>query len=489
MLYNAKDELEEKFVLVEIPKALFAGFNHTLKRLQQQASTCEKIAFLPSIAPDVAGRNPEVSPPNYAAVEGFAFQLDCLRTNGHISSKDPLNLRPNDLESDPAALLHWVDTLCEETTLDRGQARALCENLCRGLAFTQGPPGTGKTFLGISLVRVLLASRRDIRKPILVVCMTNHALDNFLGDLRQIGLSSFVRIGKNSKETWTQEFSMRNVSKRVKKTTLERSNAKTAHIQADALWTEGVSWCESLNCDTLCWPAVRELLEIKYPDILPCFADIAQVDESRLTDVRLARKGGGFAYEYWCDGGDLKDIARLLERFNKLLNKTPFMEENDDNITIDAHQRVVAQISQNASSHLERPSKVDVWSLPMKEREKLLDQWKQEIELRNILDRTAEIHRRYQAVIQRKRNVHYEFDARVCAGLDIVGMTTTACAMHWAILRELGIQTVICEEAGEVMEAQSLCTLLSTVEHSIFIGDPLQLRQVSVGAVFSRAIC
>ena len=43
---------------------------------------------------------------------------------------------------------------------------------------------------------------------------------------------------------------------------------------------------------------------------------------------------------------------------------------------------------------------------------------------------------------------------------------------------DLGLQTVICEEGGEVMEAQTLCTLFPAVQHAIFIGDPLQLRYV-----------
>lgn len=59
---------------------------------------------------------------------------------------------------------------------------------------------------------------------------------------------------------------------------------------------------------------------------------------------------------------------------------------------------------------------------------------------------------------------------------DVIGMTTTACAMNWAMLKQIGVQIVICEEAGEVMEAQFLCTLFPSVEHAISIGDPLQLR-------------
>ena len=59
---------------------------------------------------------------------------------------------------------------------------------------------------------------------------------------------------------------------------------------------------------------------------------------------------------------------------------------------------------------------------------------------------------------------------------DVIGLTTTACAKFWPKLSRVGISTVICEEAGEVIESQSLCTLFPSVKHAIFIGDPLQLR-------------
>ena len=58
----------------------------------------------------------------------------------------------------------------------------------------------------------------------------------------------------------------------------------------------------------------------------------------------------------------------------------------------------------------------------------------------------------------------------------VIGVTTTACAKFWPLLNRLGIQVVICEEAGEVMEAHTICSLFPSTQHAIFIGDPLQLR-------------
>ncbi|KAL2057562.1 hypothetical protein ABVK25_001946 [Lepraria finkii] len=75
-----------------------------------------------------------------------------------------------------------------------------------------------------------------------------------------------------------------------------------------------------------------------------------------------------------------------------------------------------------------------------------------------------------------KYKVYHDIDARCLGQQDVIGMTTTACAMNWPTLSQIGLPVVICEEAGEVMEAQSLCTLFPSVEHAIFIGDPFQLR-------------
>ena len=44
------------------------------------------------------------------------------------------------------------------------------------------------------------------------------------------------------------------------------------------------------------------------------------------------------------------------------------------------------------------------------------------------------------------------------------------------MLKSLNLEIVICEEAGEVMEAHTLCSLFPSVQHAIFIGDPEQLR-------------
>lgn len=125
--------------------------------------------------------------------------------------------------------------VCEEwppftSTLDHSQLQALKHVLTKEISLIQGPPGTGKTFLGLLAIRVLLANyvvadriptqslshlKFRVRSlgyyaefraaapqlfhlPILVVCFTNHALDQFLEGIYEHD-HRIVRLGGRSK--------------------------------------------------------------------------------------------------------------------------------------------------------------------------------------------------------------------------------------------------------------------------------------------------
>lgn len=180
------------------------------------------------------------------------------------------------------------------------------------------------------------------------------------------------------------------------------------------LTTEGISWCESLNTESLSWPAVRDHLRSKYITILDQFAGLERIDESTLSDIRLARKAGGFAFEYWCAGGDINDINRLLEHFSTMLGNDRF--SNDRTIQDDhVHTRVMTALEWNAKSIASKSGEADIWKMVMSGRQRLLQKWKEEIDVRTILDRTAEIHRRHQGAVSRKIQARSDIDMR-CLG-------------------------------------------------------------------------
>ena len=200
------------------------------------------LPFSELIAPDTSRSIGINGPPQYGWKEGNTYNLDAIRKESTCTSTEQqLTLNPDTCYQNERIIPSMLATIERETTLDEGQAQALCENLCRGLAFTQGPPGTGKTFLGVALVKALLASRQETdSRPILVVCMTNHALDSFLGGLRSAGLTRFARFGRGSKELWTAAHSISALSRRTKQSVPLRKKYGLAKNQTEGLYLSSV---------------------------------------------------------------------------------------------------------------------------------------------------------------------------------------------------------------------------------------------------------
>ena len=107
--------------------------------------------------------------------------------------------------------------------LDDSQKRALHSALTQELSIIQGPPGTGKTYIGLKIVETLLQNRDSWDKDaliiphpstIVVVCYTNHALDQFLeGIIKQIDVTvpsktQVRRIGGRCKSKSLEEYNI-----------------------------------------------------------------------------------------------------------------------------------------------------------------------------------------------------------------------------------------------------------------------------------------
>lgn len=111
--------------------------------------------------------------------------------------------------------------------LDEMQYRAFKAALTHEFAIIQGPPGTGKTFIGLKIMKTLInnlyadcAGSNGIfsclSKPILVVCYTNHALDQFMEGVLNF-TKKVVRIGGQSKSETIEKYSLRNVTRVFRK--------------------------------------------------------------------------------------------------------------------------------------------------------------------------------------------------------------------------------------------------------------------------------
>lgn len=83
--------------------------------------------------------------------------------------------------------------------LDKSQYEAYKLALTHEFAVVQGPPGTGKTFLGVKVAKTLIENLKPrLNCLLLIICYTNHALDQFLEAILPL-TNSIARIGGQSR--------------------------------------------------------------------------------------------------------------------------------------------------------------------------------------------------------------------------------------------------------------------------------------------------
>ncbi|CAI6009224.1 unnamed protein product [Closterium sp. NIES-65] len=126
-----------------------------------------------------------------------------------------------------------IDALLRCMSQNQSQAAALTHEF----ALLQGPQGTGKTFVKIKLVEILLSNAfkssakghvsrgreaGSAMGPILCVCFTNHALDEFLEGIIASGIKKVVRVGKRCKSEVLQGQNLLNI---IRTSNVDRSQA------------------------------------------------------------------------------------------------------------------------------------------------------------------------------------------------------------------------------------------------------------------------
>ncbi|KAG5499079.1 hypothetical protein GH5_03781 [Leishmania sp. Ghana 2012 LV757] len=81
-----------------------------------------------------------------------------------------------------------------------------------------------------------------------------------------------------------------------------------------------------------------------------------------------------------------------------------------------------------------------------------------------------------KSVIRVRRHAMDELKLSLLHGADVVGLTTTGCAMNQNLLRSLRPSVLVVEEAAEVLESQLLACMTDSLKQIILIGDHYQLQ-------------
>ncbi|XP_063778891.1 NFX1-type zinc finger-containing protein 1-like isoform X3 [Pseudophryne corroboree] len=195
------------FVMIEAT-TYFEAFRHVLEGLKEMAES--EIPFQNYIV----HCNTAVSQPLYLLENRVGYTLKELIKTGSFTEEKLCNMEYSGnvfqrKKFDVLDFSSWPTK--EELQLDRSQFTALQIALTSELSIIQGPPGTGKTYVGLKIVHALLANSNlwnHRQSPILIVCYTNHALDQFLEGILQQLTCTIVRVGSRSSSEILQECSL-----------------------------------------------------------------------------------------------------------------------------------------------------------------------------------------------------------------------------------------------------------------------------------------
>ncbi|XP_064586204.1 NFX1-type zinc finger-containing protein 1 isoform X1 [Zonotrichia leucophrys gambelii] len=196
-------EPSDSFLMVETT-AYFEAYRHVLEGLQKMRE--EDIPFQKYIVECDA----QVKVPAYLTWDTAYNLAPLVKTSRKEKGPDSLE-SVKILDSS-----QWLSM--EALKLDESQMQALNLALTKELAIIQGPPGTGKTYVGLKIVQALLTNdhawQSTYRKrPILIVCYTNHALDQFLEGIYSFEEAGIVRIGGRSSSVALHKFTLKELRK------------------------------------------------------------------------------------------------------------------------------------------------------------------------------------------------------------------------------------------------------------------------------------
>ncbi|KAF3130126.1 hypothetical protein TWF594_010522 [Orbilia oligospora] len=420
-----------KVSLIEFPKTLLAAFRPILQGLQNRISNTQAIPFIDWLAPDPSldfqqsvedNSQVDVRPPPYASRPGFFFDLQSIFTT---PPKDPVPLYPTEQNFETQKLL-------ENTTLDDGQARSLVKALSREVGLIQGPPGTGKSFVGTKIVKVLLANKEKADLgPVVCVCYTNHALDQFLEHLLTIGINNIVRLGSRSKSEKLDNYLLRKLVMSTDNTRVEGKEMYDLRNATKMQASEATEYCRTLDSLDSEY-TLRSHINENYPVFFK-----ALFTKNQDIDGFEVNRGKRKPFAAWRKKAKSGRINRPVESF---IN-----------------------------------SNIDPWSLSRYEIFAVLKFWKDEI-LSNAISGLADVTKQHRIKSETLSTLRKERDRRLLQAADIIGVTTSSLAGHADMLERIHAKVLFCEEAGEILEAHTITALIPSIEHMILIGDHEQLR-------------
>jgi hypothetical protein len=288
---------------------------------------------------------------------------------------------------------------------------------------------TGKSFLGALLGKALYDFTPE---TILVVCYTNHALDDYLEALLNIGIpaSSMVRLGGKSTPK-TESLLLRNQTRSSRgrggadwemidgiKEELSKRNAE--------LRMASVNFMSATSGFQL----ILNYLEFEDPEFFYAFDVPTSTDGMQTVGRGNRAVGPHYLIQQWSSGKD-------------------------------------AGVFRTAENVLETAV---VWQMPRSSRDVKMSEWRTNA-MKDQLDSIYDLTRRYNACVSQLDAKFSEGRFDVLPTKRVIGCTTTAAAMYRDAIHAASPGVLLVEEAGEILESHVLTSMAPQTKQLILIGD------------------
>jgi hypothetical protein len=336
-----------------------------------------------------------------------------------------------------------------------------------------------------------------------------------------------VRLGTRTKSERIKQYSLEEVCKEYSynKKAIWMSHMKLKQIEDEADEIKNI-----LLKKWVSWVDIREYLMIEEREFYYKFNDIynsnlpswvleainnaEEVDEesspSKFKTVRNKRYKNSSIFEQWLNGEDI----RMINKRKEILLKQQKEDEKKNKKKRDQSKKNKKWISFSEFEALEKKSKnkeensnedksqinyeeiqwiknynepktnrfldsllndYSIWEMSKVERQRLHDHWRTKIN-KKFVDKLSDLEKRHEEERQVMNNIYEEGNRQILLSKDVIGMTTNGAAKFQDLIRSINPKIIICEEAGEVLEAHILSALTPSTQHLILIGDHNQLR-------------
>lgn len=361
---------------------------------------------------------PAVEIPAYARAPGFEFNLDCLMHDGQTFRFDPRDV--------PMAMTR-IARISPIIDMGTDQVNALLQSLSSEVALIYGRPGTGKSHLARKIIKAFVHNRENADiGPVICIFHNNSALDRMVGQLLDDGIDRIVRMGGQSDSErleslnlpTTRYTAMRRQERRAEKQTARFLDKLVSDIEGQLL----------------------QLSDIDSPWKLDSFLSRAY-PESR-EEVFGPRRGDFSDYQ-----------PSTVDAFQGWLNGEASL--------LDEGFQVFGELEETL--HSERRCQHQKWLKDMRD---------------HIIEELTRSYEEYEAIRAELPRFHEDARRQILQGAQVVALTTTELARYPELLQIIQAKVLICDDAGEFLESQTLTAIFPSTEHIILIGDNQLLPKV-----------